>query len=97
MKKVNILDKEYDKVLFLIKNNLGESADDRFDIYLVVIDELKKHKMLSEFKYRLTDGEEINQLILDIINKNKSNDVLWFLKDKIEIFLEEDFIKKFIQ
>lgn len=97
MRKVNILDKEYDKVLFLLKNNLGELADDRFDIYLVIIDELKKNNKFSEFKYRLTDGEEINQLILDIINENKNNDVLWFLKDKVKNFLDEDFIKKFIE
>jgi hypothetical protein len=51
----------------------------------------------DEVKYRLTDGENPNQVILDIINRDLDsvNGLVWLLKRRIEEYIEEDFIRRF--
>jgi len=96
MKKSNILEKEFNKVILNIKNNIND-CEVRWEVYQVIISEISKDvDLIKEFKYRLTDGEDINLLILDFINKNKNNDILWFLKPRIQGFIDDDFFSKFV-
>jgi hypothetical protein len=45
----------------------------------------------------MTDGENPNQIILDIIHRHSDtvDGMIWFLKRRVEEYLEEDFYKKF--
>jgi hypothetical protein len=43
----------------------------------------------------MTDGENTNQIMLDIINRysDSVDGLVWFLKRRVEEYLEEDFYK----
>ena len=45
----------------------------------------------------MTDGENPNEIILDIIHRHSDtvDGMIWFLKRRIEEYLEDDFYKKF--
>ncbi len=50
-------------------------------------------------KYRLTDGEDPNKVILDIIERevDEINGLIWILKRRIEDYIEDDYIKRFYE
>jgi len=94
------LDKAYTKHIRNITNTLSEEEETRWEIYSVIILQFinqGKGEFLKEMKYRLTDGENPNEIILDMINREKDNveSLTWFLKRRIEEFIEEDFFKRF--
>jgi len=100
--KSNILDKQYKNFMLKLKEKNNDEVEDRWEIYNVIIDELIKEgdeNCLNEIKYRITDGEDPNVIILDVIEKNKDNvnSLIWFLKRRVEEFLDEDLFKKFFQ
>lgn len=97
--KFTTLDKEYKKLINEIIQTFDEEIKDRWELYNIIINELIKNgkeKYFQELKYRLTDGENPNQVILDIINRdNDTSNMLFYLKNKIKMFLDEDFYKRF--
>lgn len=94
------LDKEYNKFL---ENTLNNIKDDdilyRWDNYNIVMSELLdlgKIELFNEIKYRLTDGEDPNIVILDIIDReDNSSGMLWLIRKRIETYINDDFENEF--
>jgi hypothetical protein len=98
--KKSTLDKAYNKHLINILNSLDEDSQARWETYSFIIEKLieeGKEIYLKEIKYRLTDGENPNEVILDILERETENmdGLTWMLKRRIEEFLEDDFFKRF--
>lgn len=99
--KRSLLDKIYYKHITYILDTLDEDSEIRWETYNLIIDQIMKatnKDYLGELKYRLTDGEDPNKVILDIIEReNESIDSLvWFLKRRVEEFIDEDILKRFL-
>jgi hypothetical protein len=97
--KYNKLDKLYQKYLLNNVNLLDSDMFHRFEIYDVIMNELIKiGDMVSfdEVKYRLTDGEDPNFVMLDIVNRYEDeNGMIWVLGREIKNFIDEDTYSKF--
>lgn len=99
--KSSILDKQYGKLIERVVDNMDEESETRWEIYNLIIKELfaiDDGKYFQEIKYRFTDNEDPNIVILDIVSRYKPDEVsnlIWFLKKKVEEFIDEDFFKRF--
>ena len=98
--KNTTLDKAYSKHINTILNTLDDEKETRWETYNIIIQELinqGKGDYFKEIKYRLTDGEDPNEVLLDIVERevDEVNGIIWFLKRRIEEYLEDDYIKKF--
>jgi hypothetical protein len=96
----SILDKVYNKHINMVINTLDEEDECRWEIYGIIIQELlnnQREDIFKEIKYRLTDGENPNEVFLSIIERDLDgfDGTLWFLKKRIEEYLEEDSYKRF--
>jgi len=99
--KRTTLDKAYSQHVKNLINTLDEEHTERWEIYSLILEDLinsGKDHYLKEIKYRLTDGEDPNEVILSIIEKESDNlnSLAWGLKARIEEYLEEDFFKRFL-
>jgi hypothetical protein len=100
--KTTTLDKAYCKHISSIIETLDEEKEGRWETYNIIIQELineGKGKYFDEIKYRLTDGENPNQVILDIIERDIDgvSGLIWFLKRRLEEYLEDDFFRRFYE
>jgi len=97
--KYSKLDKLYQKYLLNNVNLLDSDISHRFEIYDVIINELVKMGNIisfNEVKYRLTDGEDPNIVMLDIVKKyEEQNGMIWILGREIKNFIDEDTYSKF--
>lgn len=98
--KLSVLDKEYNRHMLHISSVINSDEEElRWDTYSLIIDELKKDNKdySNEIKYRLTDGENPNDVFLDLINRNgeEVSNLMWFMKKRLEFYNEEDYFKKF--
>jgi len=94
------LDKEYNKFL----DNTLKSIDNdeilhRWDTYNLIMEELVnlgEIDLFNEIKYRLTDGEDPNLVIISILDKFQNDSgFLWLIRKTIENYIEEDFENQF--
>lgn len=100
--KTTTLDKAYCKHISSIIETLDEEKEGRWETYNIIIQELindGKGTYFEEIKYRLTDGEDPNQVMLDIIERDIDGmtGMIWFLKRRIEEYLEDDYIRRFYE
>lgn len=100
--KRTTLDKAYNKHITNIIETLDEEKECRWETYNIIIQELingGKGEYFEEIKYRLTDGEDPNQVMLDIINRevDEVSGLIWFLKRRIEEYLEDDYLRTFYE
>jgi hypothetical protein len=97
-KKFN-LEKDFKNYINEIEN-VDNSLSERWETYNLIFNELEVlglNLVIDEIKYRLTDGENPNTIMLDIINRELiSNNIIWVLKRRIEEFYEEDYLNQFI-
>jgi hypothetical protein len=97
--KFNKLDKLYRDFATNLINDSQEYVD-RWEVYNVIMDELIKigeYSHFEEVKYRMTDGENPNLVIIDILNKFASiNELFWLLRPVIENFIEDDYVNRFL-
>lgn len=98
--KKTLLDKAYQRHIKTIIDTLDDEKELRWETYNLVIQELVKQGRVDDFdeiKYRLTDGEDPSHVILDIIDREIDNvdGLIWFLKRRIEEYIEDDYIQKF--
>ncbi len=98
--KKTLLDKAYCKHINTIFENINEENECRWETYNLIIQELisqGKKDYFDEIKYRLTDGENPNRVILDIIDRESESvsGLIWLLRRRLEEYLEEDFNKRF--
>lgn len=98
--KTTLLDQAYHKHIKSIIETLDEEKEARWETYNLVIQEFinqGKDSYFNEIKYRLTEGEDPSQVILDIIERegDSVNGLIWFLKRRIEEYIEDDFLRRF--
>lgn len=100
--KNSTLDRAYNRHINKLFNELDEEKQERWETYNIIIQELVKEGKLdtfSEIKYRVTDGEDPNSVILDVIERygDEMNTVVWFLKRRIEEYKEDDYLRSFYE
>tara|TARA_R110000851_G_scaffold142800_2_gene281536 strand:+ start:3279 stop:3617 length:339 start_codon:yes stop_codon:yes gene_type:complete len=98
--KYTSLDKEYNTFLRRTMENIDEDNLNRWEVYNVIIDELIKighNNIFQEIKYRVTDGEDVNIVILDAITNDitNSSSLLWFMEKRIKGYIDGDFYNQF--
>lgn len=99
--KLSELDKEYNRHMLLVSSTINSDDEElRWDTYSLIMDELKKdnkNDCVAEIKYRLTGGENPNEVFLDLITRNGDDmsNLMWFMKKRLEDYVEEDYFKKF--
>jgi hypothetical protein len=99
--EVTLLDKEYKKLINNVIVNSTEEDEIRWGTYNLIIKEMIKlndYQYFEEIKYRLTDGENPNEVLIDIISRYKPenlNHLILFLMNRVEEYAEEDFLKRF--
>tara|TARA_B100001094_G_C17747787_1_gene584316 strand:+ start:58 stop:396 length:339 start_codon:yes stop_codon:yes gene_type:complete len=94
------LDKEYNRYL---EKTLKKIQDDdmlhRWDIYNLIMEELielNKLDLFDEVRYRITDDEDPNEVMMDVLNKAEVlSGLLWLIKKRIKFFIDEDFENRF--
>jgi hypothetical protein len=99
--KKSTLDKAYFQHIKNLIQTLSEEDEARWEIYSIIIEQLineGKEQYYTEIKYRISDGENPNEVMLDIIEREADtvDNVMWFFKRRIEEYLEEDYFKKFL-
>lgn len=100
--KSEILDKQYRKLINNVILTNNEEVEARWETYNLIIKEffsIDDGQYFQEIKYRLTDGEDPNLVLLDIISRYSVSDLtylIWMLKKRIEEYIEDDFFNKFI-
>ena len=97
--KYNYLDRSYQNLI--IENTKQDKNFIRWDIYSKIIDKVIEIGSPLEFrniKYRLTDGENPNVVMLDMIQKYSDNStLLQSLEIFIQNYLDEDWINQFYE
>ena len=95
----NFLDRIYNRFIINSLTKHNEDIIERFITYDVIMNELialGKIHYFEEVKYRLTGGEEPNEVMLSIMNKdNEIKTALWGLRRKVEEYVEEDMINRY--
>tara|TARA_R100000988_G_C3986912_1_gene160310 strand:+ start:834 stop:1175 length:342 start_codon:yes stop_codon:yes gene_type:complete len=95
------LDKEYNKFLEKTLRNIKDDDDvihkwDTYNLIMTELLQLGKHKLFNEIKYRLTDGENPNEVMIDILDRdNNLSGFLWLVRKRIEEYINDDFENKF--
>ena len=94
------LDKEYSKFL---ETTLKDVQDDailyRWETYNLIMSELLKLgkiNLFNEIKYRFTDGEDPNKVMLEILERVPNlSGFLWLIRKRIVEYIDEDFENQF--
>jgi hypothetical protein len=99
--KKTTLDKAYQKHVVNIIKTLSEDEEARWETYSIIFQQLMNYgqtDIINEIKYRLTDGENPNIVLLDVINRDSDSfdNLTWFLKRSVEEYLDEDLLKRFL-
>lgn len=93
------LDKAYSNYIKNIQYTLDDDGYQRWEVYNSIMLELVKSGLedaFTEVKYRLTDKEDPNIVLSDIVSRYEdSNDFFWFIQKKLIEFKEEDVINRF--
>jgi hypothetical protein len=97
--KFNNLDKQYNQFIKKIMSNVDEETKQRWETYSVIMDELiniNRFDYFEESKYRLTDGEDPNTVMIDMIDRTKNTSgLLWLIRKRIQEYMDEDFYNRF--
>lgn len=97
------LDDEYSKLINEIIFKSNEEQEERWETYNLIIKELLEidnGNSFAEIKYRLTDGESPNDVILDLVSRYDSNELTYLayhLSRRVEEYAEEDLFKRFYE
>jgi len=99
--KKSTLDKAYQQHVVNIVKTLNEEEEARWETYSLIFQQLINYgytDITKEIKYRLTDGENPNVVFLDVLDRDSDNfdSLTWFLKRRIEEYLDEDLMKRFL-
>ena len=97
--KYNNLDKAYNNFIQKNVSSTNKETKLRFETYCLIMNELISMNELESFeeaKYRLTDGENPNHVMIDLIDKYKDDShTLWFIRKRIVDYIDEDFYNLF--
>lgn len=99
--KYTILDKMFDRLIREVTKTGDIENEIRFETYDLILYELKReynYDTYNEIKYRLTDGENINDVFYDIILRGDySSPLIWLFKQRIEEYIEKDKYNRFYE
>jgi len=97
--KYNLLDRTYDKFIKESLNRCNDLNIDRWELYSLIMDELLiagKGDFFEEAKYRMTEGEDPNVVMLSICDKDEETRILFnCYVSKLESYIENDLIIRF--
>lgn len=99
--KKTTLDRAYKKhIVNKLTTFEEEEEEERWETYNLIVNSLSKndnYNYIDEMKYRVTDGENLNEVLLSFIERNvlEVDGLVWLLKRRIEEYLEDDFLKRF--
>lgn len=97
----NSLDKMYNKFINTSLSDTDDETLERWYTYETIMKELislGKINLFEETKYRLTGGEDPNDIILDIINSNNEiKTTLWSYSRKLNEYKNDDLLKRFYE
>lgn len=101
LKKYKLLNKMYDKLINQQLRSLDGCDEARCETYHLIMTELLNegnNQTYDEIRYRLTDGEDPNEVFYDIIHRGDySSGLIWIMKRRIEEYLDEDNYKRFYE
>ena len=94
------LDKEYNKYL---ETTLRDIQDEdmlyKWDTYNLIMKELLvlgKEDLFNEIRYRFTDGENPNEVMIDVLDRESNlSGFLWLIRKRIEEYINDDFENQF--
>lgn len=95
------LDKAYTHLLNNVLITMDDEQEERWGIYNLMIKEMFQIDdgiYFQEIKYRLTDGEDPNEVFLDVVARYGTDEItsmLYFLNKRVKEYEEEDFYKRF--
>jgi hypothetical protein len=95
------LDKAYNSHIINLFEAMDEEKRARWEVYNLIIEvitEATKKDFMNEIKYRITDGDDPNKIMLDIIDRQPDvvDGLIWFLRKKVEEYMDEDFFGRFL-
>lgn len=96
------LDKAYNKLINSLLVEMDEETEERWETYNLIIKELfqiDNGRYFEEIKYRLTDGEDPNHVLLEIASRYHQDELSFlvtFLLKRVEEYSDEDFFKRFL-
>lgn len=97
--KYKILERFYDRLINQYLRSDDEFDEGRCETYEIIMHELQKedtNQLYEEVRYRLGDGEDINQVFYDIIHRGDySSGLIWVMRLRIEEYLNDDKYKRF--
>lgn len=98
--KKTTLDRAYKKHIVNKLTTFDEEEEERWETYNLIVNSLTKndnYNYIDEMKYRVTDGENLNEVLLSFIERNvlEVDGLVWLLKRRIEEYMEDDFLKRF--
>lgn len=99
--KNTLLDSAYAKLINQVITEMDDETEERWETYNLIIKELfniDNGEYFQEIKYRFTDGENPNNVILDIISRYASDELsylAYFLSKRVEEYAELDFCRRF--
>lgn len=98
--KFNNLDKDYSKFITHTMATVDAETNSRWETYSIIMDELlniNKIDCFEEAKYRLTDGEDPNLVMIDMVDRNKNiSGLLWFIRKRLQEYIDDDFYNRFL-
>ena len=101
--KNTTLDKEYIQLISNVIMTKDEKQEERWETYNLIIKELftiDGGEYFQEIKYRVTDNENPNLVMLDIVSRygwHELTFLITYLAKKIEEYVEEDFFRRFYE
>ena len=101
LKESKILNKTFNNLITKMLHQMDDSELSRLTTYDIILNEwIEEEKMsyLDELKYRVTDGENINQVLLDIINNDELPSYICVnQKHTLKEYFSEDNFKLFYE
>ena len=97
------LDREYVRLINDILTTNDEERSGRWETYNLIIREffsIDNGQYFQEIKYRLTDNEDPNKVILDILSRYEPEDLggwIWILKRRVEEYMDDDTYQRFFR
>jgi len=101
--KNTLLDKAYSKLINNVILNSCEDEEIRWETYNLIIKEMIRIndcEYFQEIKYRFTDGENPNEVLIDIMSRysaSELNHLILVLMKRVEEYADDDFFKRFYQ
>jgi len=92
--KNRYLNNAYKRFVTNTLTNLSDNEIERWEVYNMVANELVGYGYLTEFdelRYRITDKENPNDVIIDILDNIECTTLLRTLYSMAEIYADEDF------